>query len=261
MPSPFPGMDPYLEGSLWTTVHTSLTNEIVRQLAPKIRRKYVALPTEHFVVEEMEDVAIAMTSRSSDVAVVKTNGGTRGGAAAAVAQAPVRLTTIIPTAVPQVTIEIRDTANRQLVTAIEVLSPTNKRGEERREYLNKRRQILLSDAHLVEIDLLHEGRRVPMQQEWPAAPYFVIVGRAENRPFVEVRPIQLPEPLPGIPIPLLAGDADVPLDLQLALTTVYDTIGYDLAVDYSKPPEVQLPPEEAAWVRERLRAFRARSNP
>src|SRR5205823_2575020 len=70
-------------------------------------------------------------------------------------------------AVPHVTIEIRDAANRQLVTAIEVLSPTNKRGDGRSEYLAKRQRLLLSTAHLMEIDLLHQGQRVPMQQPLP----------------------------------------------------------------------------------------------
>jgi len=51
MPSPFPGMDPYLEGSLWTTVHFSLSAEIVRQLAPKLPPHYLLLPIERFVMD------------------------------------------------------------------------------------------------------------------------------------------------------------------------------------------------------------------
>jgi hypothetical protein len=50
MPNPFPGMDPYLEGPLWTTVQSSLIVEIARQLAPKLRSKYSVLPQERIIL-------------------------------------------------------------------------------------------------------------------------------------------------------------------------------------------------------------------
>ncbi len=208
MPSPFPGMDPYLEGSLWMSVHTQLAVEIARQLAPRLRPRYLALTMKSPI--------------------------------------PAR------NPIPHVTVEIRDTAHRQLVTAIEVLSPTNKRGDGRQEYLVKRQRILTSDAHLLEIDLLREGRRLPTLEPLPDMDYGVFLSRAEQRPAVGVWPIRLRSPLPQIPVPLLPGDADVLLDLQLAFTQVYDLIGYDLAVDYSGPPEVPLAPEDAAWAAQLL---------
>jgi hypothetical protein len=152
-----------------------------------------------------------------------------------------------------VTIEIRDTANRQLVTAIEVLSPTNKRGDGRQEYLAKRRRILLSTAHLLEIDLLRQGQRVPMQKPLPAAPYFIFLSRAEKRPLTEIWPISLKEPLPVVPIPLLPADADVVLDMQQVFTMTYELLGYDLALDYTKPPDIPLPKAEVAWAETLLR--------
>ncbi len=79
---------------------------------------------------------------------------------------------------------------------------------------------------------------MPMQQPLPDAPYFVVLSRAEERPISEVWPIQLDERLPLVPVPLLPDDADVSLDLQQALTNVYDLLGYDLAIDYSGPPEL-----------------------
>jgi hypothetical protein len=257
MPSPFPGMDPYLEGSLWMSIHTQLSVEIVRQLAPKLRPKYLALTTERFVYEEFDSVAIATASLYPDVGVSEAGVGTRGEAVA-VATAPIRLATVMPTAVPHVTVEIRDTANRQLVTAIEVLSPTNKRGDGYEEYLAKRRRILLSTAHLLEIDLLRSGKRLPMQTPLPEAAYFIFLSRAEQRPLTDVWPIQLSESLPAVPVPLLAGDGEVPLDLQLALANVYDLSGYDLAVDYTQPPEIRLNAAEAEWVETLLRAAQSR---
>jgi hypothetical protein len=158
----------------------------------------------------------------------------------------------MPEAIPHVSVEIRDTSQRQLATAIEILSPTNKRGEGRREYLTKRQRILLSDVHLMEIDLLRAGERVPMQQALPRQPYFVFLSRAEERPLTDVWPIALCEPLPSVPVPLLAGDADIWLDLQAAFTAAYDLPGYDLIVDYSQPPDVPLTPEEAVWAEAHL---------
>lgn len=129
-------------------------------------------------------------------------------------------------------------------------------GEGREEYLTKRQRILLSTANLVEIDLLRQGARVPMQKPLPPAAYYVLVCRTLRRPFTDVWPILVREPLPTVLLPLLPGDSDVPLDLQLALSTVYDVCGYDLLIDYSQPPEVPLPPEDTAWAAERVRAFR-----
>jgi hypothetical protein len=126
-------------------------------------------------------------------------------------------------------------AERRLVTCIEVLSPTNKRGPGREEYAAKRFQILSGDAHLVEIDLLRAGTRFPTAQPLPAAPYFVFVSRAGRRNEVEVWPIALQQPLPVVPIPLLPGDAAVPLDLQQALAVVCDVIGCDELIDRAPP--------------------------
>ena len=152
-----------------------------------------------------------------------------------------------------VTIEIRDVAQRELVTAIEVLSPTNKRGDGYREYLDKRQRLLHSNAHLIEVDLLRDGQRVPMQQPLPSAPYFIFLSRVERRPIVQVWPVQLTMPLPAIPVPLQAGDEDVTLDLQLALTTIYDALNYDLTIDYTHPPEPSLAGDAAIWARKLLR--------
>ena len=118
--------------------------------------------------------------------------------------------------------------------------------------------MLLSTAHLMEIDLLRGGQRVPMQQPLPDYPYFVFLSRAEKRPLTDVWPIRLSDPLPAVPVPLLPGDADVPLNLQEALASVYDTFHYALTIDYTRPPETpRLPPREAAWAEEWLRARRA----
>lgn len=254
MPSPFPGMDPYLEGELWTTLHSQLGAEIARQLAPKLRPKYLAFTTERQVLEEPDSVAITTASVYPDIGVIKIPGREAANVTASTAEPPLRLATVMPTPVPHVSVEIRDVKHRKLVTAIELLSPTNKRGKGRRQYLARRRRLLLSTAHLLEIDLLHQGQRVPMQAPLPSAPYFVLLSRFEDRPLSEVWPIRLDESLPTVPVPLRDGDPDVPLDLQQAFTSVYDVIGYDLAVDYTEEPPVAMPDDEARWADHCLRA-------
>lgn len=236
MPSPFPGMDPYLEGSFWSPLHHSLAEEILRQLAPRLRPRYVALPEERFVVEIQD----ARSHIYPDGGVTSSEVAEPGGH-----RLPLQLATVVPSPVPLVTVEIRSTDQRQLVTTIEIVSPTNKRGDGRREYLGKRQKVLRSSAHLVEIDLLRRGTRVPMEHPLPKAPYFVLVGRAGDRPMVDVWPVAFDQPLPTVPIPLRDGEPEIPLDLQEAFDRVYDLRGFDLLIDYTRPPEVGLDAIEA----------------
>ncbi len=255
MPSPFPGMDPYLEGPRWTGFHHVLCAEIARQLTPLLAPKYVARTVERFVMDMSDNIVITRSDTYPDVGVYDTGRGrTQQELATKLIKTPLQMVTVMPMRVPHVSIEIRDVADQTLVTAIEMLSPTNKRGEGYTEYLDKRGRILTSGTHLLEIDLLRIGQRVPMQQALPPAPYFIFLSRVERRPVVDVWPIQLQEPLPTVPVPLLTGDPDVLLDLQLALNSTYDAYRYDLSIDYARPPEVGLTGEDAAWANERLRA-------
>src|SRR5215213_9633069 len=171
-------MDPCLEGSRWMGVDSQLVAEIARQLAPKLRPRYVAFMTQRVVVAappevQRADVPATTGVRYPDVAVIDTGAAAgNGGSAATATAAPLRLATVIPEPIPHFTVEIRDTAEQRLVTAIEVLSPTNKRGDGRSEYLRKRRRLLRSQAHLLEIDLVRVGRRYPVARELPPVPYF-----------------------------------------------------------------------------------------
>jgi hypothetical protein len=249
-------MDPYLEGPLWTTFHFSYAAELVRLLAPRLRPRYLVLPVERMVLEETSDIAVMTSSIYPDVGGVEAQLSLPAHTDVAVIEAPLQLATVMPQSVPHVSIEIRDVAQRQLVTAIEILSPTNKRGEGRSEYLLKRRRLLLSSAHLLELDLLREGQRVPMQQPLPAAPYFVMLSRVDRRPLLDIWPVSIQQPLPRVPVPLLAGDGDLTLDLQAAFTAAYDLLGYDVAIDYRQPPQPPLSGSLKRWADERLREER-----
>lgn len=253
MPSPFPGMDPYLEGSEWPSVHSNLIEEMARQLAPQLLPRYVVRSVRRFVMDVPMDLSIMPQTAVPDIGVLSTRepAPVYSGERLAVSP-PLQIPTVIPEKVPITSLEIRDVAERELITAIELLSPANKRGEGYREYNEKRGRILQSQAHLLEIDLLRKGRRPPMQRPLPEMPYFVFLSRVEKRPITDVWPIQLNEPLPTIPVPLMPEDDDVTIDLQAALATIYDMFGYGYLIDYTRPPEIPLEGETAVWANERL---------
>lgn len=250
MANPFPGMDPYLEETIWQSVHANLATDIARYLAPKLQPKYVALTTERVVLagpEELDDqVRLPDIGVFSDVP--------RNTGRAAVAHPPLLARAIDVEAAPQFAVEIRDQRNRRLVTAIEILSRTNKLGSGRIEYAGKRRELLSGETHLVEIDLLRAGRRFPVDRKLPASPYFAFISRVQGRPNVEIWPMSLREPLTAIPIPLDPGDSDVPLDLQLVLNRLHEEMNYELSVDYSNAPGGTMSAEDLAWIDQRLKA-------
>lgn len=254
MPNPFPGMDPYLEGPLWPTVHNNLVEEIARQLAPKLRPKYLALTSERVVVSLPDELELGQRQiRIPDVGIFYKS-GSAGTALGTELSAPLVLEALVPEEIRQTFVEIRDVADRKLVTCIEVLSLTNKRGDGLSEFKQKRQEILAGPTHYLEIDLLRTGERFPVASVLPFLPYFVFLSRAGRRPRIEVWPIAFEQPLPTIAVPLLKSDGDISLDLQLAMQSIYELFGYDQAVDHSQPPMVPLSAEQQAWADRLLQA-------
>jgi uncharacterized protein DUF4058 len=257
MSNPFPGMDPYLEGPLWNVVHRNLIDELARQLMTKLPDRYLALTEERVVLATLDPIEWTERQvRYPDVGVyhdtVETlDEGT--AAASATTTAPLVLEAVMPESLTQPFIEIRDGVSRELVASIEVLSPTNKRGDGLAKYQERRRELLAGPAHFIEIDLLRIGERFPVTTPLPSVPYFVFLSRANRRPRVETWPIALDQPLPTIPIPLLTGDSDILLDIQLAFQTIYRLFKYHRAADHSGAPRAPLSPEQATWAEERLR--------
>ncbi|NJN96142.1 MAG: DUF4058 family protein [Anaerolineales bacterium] len=258
MPSPFPGMDPYLEGYLWPDVHHRLATQISRQLAPQIQPNYVA----RLEISVIEDAAFTaeVGVMYPDVEVLKIKQASpppptsTGGAAVLEAEAILTAPLTIP--LPQVrlvSVEIRDVAQNQLVTSIEILSPVNKREPHLSQYRLKRLRLHEAGVHLLEIDLLRRGSRPWMHPRIPETPYLALLTRAEI-PAVEVWPIRWQDNLPVLPVPLRHPDKDVLLDLAAALTAVYDEAYYHLSVDYSQePPPPPLAEGETAWLREQIK--------
>jgi hypothetical protein len=159
-------------------------------------------------------------------------------------------------------IEIHRVQDGVLVTAIEILSPVNKRpGHEAfNKYRLKRRDLLRAGVHLLEIDLLRGGTRPPLVTPLPEAPYFVFLNRMERYPNVEIWPISFQDPIPILPVPLMAPDADVPIDLNQAIQIIYTEAVYDLRIDYEQPPPLPaLSSEETTWLEAHLQSTGVRS--
>ena len=256
MPSPFPGMDPYIEHpEVWSDFHGGLAGEIRATLNATIQPRYVARMTP-YVTYEVIKVAQSHAIRP-DVGVWQPQPPIEQAEGVATVVMPAPAESLVPLEVPLrlYSVEIRAAGDMLLVTAIEILSPVNKRAghEAHVDYLRKRRELLRSQAHFMEIDLLRGGKRPPLERPVPAAPYYVTLSRVERRPTVEVWPIQLADKLPVLPVPLLEPDPDVALDLGAVVGRVYERGGYAVLIDYQQPPPPPpLSETEARWLDEHL---------
>jgi len=144
-------------------------------------------------------------------------------------------------------IEIRRLPDERLVTAIEVLSPTNKGSSGLTEYLNKRHRLRTQGVNLVEIDLLIAGRRLPMAKPLPPGHFFTIISRASKSEIGDVYAWSIQRPLPKIPIPLEDPDPDVFLDLAEVFALVYQRGRYARLIHYDRPLDLPLHPQDKEW--------------
>jgi hypothetical protein len=243
-------MDPYLEHrGLWEEVHTGLIAEIQQFLAPLVRPRYrVAVERRAYLAVLSPDDLVG----KPDVLVVSS---AREPVRAAPARTP-------ETVAPQVVelpmaeevieryLEIREVTTGDVITVIEILSHSNKSSRRGREqYERKRLTILASLTHLVEIDLLRAGDPMPMRVtgNGHVSDYRIVVSRSQHRPRADVYLFNVRDPIPEIPIPLHPGEEEPVLALHQIVHTLYDQAGYDLAVDYQRPPVPALTGEEAVW--------------
>ncbi len=262
MPSPFPGMDPYLEGPAYFPIlHGNLIFVLQEALLPILPEPYDAASNERIWIEHGDKSVVP----DVDVTIPRRRPRkTRNGAiATAVADAPTGRPVVIR--VPGV--ELRETflevfvqrgGRLRLVTHIEVLGPTNKsKGHDNRKaYREKQRKCLESKVHLVEIDLLRWGTHttaVPeseLRSEVPRFDYHVCIRRFDLPDEYTVFPILIEERLPTIPISLLPEDGHVSVDLQAVFDRCYDVGPYRKRIDYRREkPEIPLDRRSAAWAK------------
>jgi hypothetical protein len=253
--SPFPGMDPYLEGPLWSGFHfraiSKALDALDNQLAP---RGYFVTPGERMWVTRSDrgvypDIGVSRLRRPS----------ARRGADLAVLEADEPYF-IEPqeTEVREPFIEILSAEGERLVTGIELVSPSNKLDSEGRElYQKKHQETRSAGVHLVEIDLTRRGTHVldvpeMMLGQLPRWDYLVNIGRRSSDRY-EVYPVRIRARLPSIRIPLQEGDEDAVLDLQSVFDQAYRSGLYLERIDYRKDPPHPLADDDSAWARQLLK--------
>ncbi len=252
MPSPFPGMDPYLEDPLrWGGVHHGLTQAVMAALNRVLPDGFVA-EVELFVWsgERPEDEA-TFPHRKPDVFVPRVPRKGRADVAGGLAVAPPTTLTRMPGRHTRRNrrVEIQTAGGAEVVTVIELLSPANKRtGEDRTAYLTKRGEFFASQANFVEIDLLRDGDRMPMGNPHPPpADYYVFVSPADRRTESQVWAWNVSDPIPVFPVPLRRKVPPVPLDLRACLERVYDEGRYVDKLNYRADPVPPLRTGDADW--------------
>ncbi len=254
MKSPFPGMDPFIECQEWEDFHSRFNNLLADTLTPSIEPDYFVRVERRVYVESHGTGATNV--RQTDVAIVDRQPGLASGRESVGSPSLVAVECLLP--MPEERREtyllIRQRSSQRVVTVIELLSPTNKRSgaDGRVEYLKKRSELLSSEAHLVEIDLLRGGKDLPVIGQLPPGDYHVCLSRAQRRPRAEVYAWPWRQPLPTIPIPLKLGDADTLLDLQQTFSEVYTRARYDLSIDYHLPLMPALIESDQAWLNKLL---------
>jgi hypothetical protein len=254
MPSPFPGMDPYLENpSIWMDFHESFITYCRDALNERLPDAYETRIEERINLVELP--AERVRSFRADIAVSAASDSHGPGAAGSSHANGGNVATIEPVTIPLVFYEVLSESKvhvlhrdeQRLVTVIELLSPTNKSGEGFHLYKSKRNAIVCSRVNLVEIDLLLGGQRVELQDPLPAGDYFAFVARGNRRPDCDVFGWSVRSPLPSLPIPLLSPDPDLQLDLQELFATTYDRGRYRRSLRYADSPVVPLAKEDLDW--------------
>lgn len=264
MPSPFPGVDPYIEaGADWLSFHNDFIGRCADALNQDLPAGYVASPTSQ--IRLVSPSELDWQDREPDVAVTRSAAEPAAPAPSTPSTTSVTSTASAATALqPQVVdlperhveldewrVEIRRLPDRDLVTAIELLSPTNNRGAGRAEYETKRIELVRRGVNLVELDLLVGGRGPEMAGPMPPGDYYALVCRADRRPKCDVYAWGVRSPLPtALPVPLRPGDGETPLDLAAVFARTYDRGRYDQLVRYDAPPPAGLSDADRAWAAE-----------
>jgi hypothetical protein len=251
-------MDPYLEQEgIWHQIHTGLIVGIQYFLAPLLQPNY------KIIIEQLTYVSLSptngglslmpITAGQPDNLIISPKTYVPATSLSPTRTATLKpISTTLPTAEAKVHryLEIRDQAN-EVITVIEIISPINKRGQGREQYLHKRQNILATLTHLIEIDLLRRGKPLPVGA--PAAnDYRIIVSRSPQRPAADLYLFSIREPIPDTPVPLREGDAEPLLKLNSILHQVYEAGYYANLVDYTNAPPPAFSEEDRQWVEQLL---------
>lgn len=256
MPSPFPGMNPYLEHpEVWPGVHHFLIIEIARFLSPQLRPKYrVAVEVRMYETTGENSLLVGIPDLVVKRSSTATNSELTNVAVATPTTQPRRVIVPVPEIIKEGYLEIREVGTESVITTIEILSPTNKRtGKGRQIYQNKRLQVLGSQTHLIEIDLLRKGESMPFFGNHVESQYRILVSRGDCRPNADLYAFNVQDIIPSFPLPLRLGDIEPVMNLQALLSEIYEIAAYDLVMDYNQESVPPLLESDAVWADALLR--------
>ncbi|MEG5015816.1 MULTISPECIES: DUF4058 family protein [unclassified Microcoleus] len=256
MPSPFPGMDPYLEHpDFWPGIHNLLISEIARFLSPQLRPKYrVAVEMRMYETSGESSVSVGIPDITVQPLANASSPSMPNMAVLLPPTQPVTVTIPVPEIIKEAYLEIKQVETREVITAIEILSPTNKRsGKGRQMYEEKRQQILSTRTHLIEIDLLRNGEPMPIVGNNIESHYRILVCRGNRRPRGDLYAFNIQNVIPSFPLPLLSEDPEPVVDLEMLFNGIYDIAGYDMEIDYNRQSVPPLSETDAAWADALLR--------
>lgn len=255
MPSPFPGMDPYLEHpDRWSDFHLTIIVAMRADLNAKLPRGLRVSADRHVWVEDAGTGK--RMGREPDAFVVPTSRDRRDSASSAAAvAAPLTVTLPRTEHKGRPYLRIVDKEDRRLVTAIEFLSPANKkRGKDRDAYLTKREEYQAARINLVEFNLLRTGAIPPFSEDVEPSDYYVMAARASNLPQADFWPFSIRDPFPEFPIPLREREA-IAFSLGPCFDRAFAEARYDDEINYRRPPVPRLKEPDASWARERIKTY------
>lgn len=255
MSSPFPGMDPYLEWSVfWASFHSRLIVALSDAIAPQILPKYyIEIETRTYRDETESELLVGIPDLvildSTEFQALPETEGVDTSRVATQSR-PQLVELPMGLELKERYLEVRELGTDAVVTVIELLSPKNKRaGTGRLAYEEKRQRVLASPAHLIELDLLRAHAPLPLRGSSLNWDYRILISRSEQRPTAELYGFDLEEPIPTFPLPLNPGDAEPWVDLQSICAGVYTRAGYDYRIDYRQPlPPPKLSHDKQQWV-------------
>ena len=227
MPSPFPGMDPYLEDDkLWASFHNQLAHSLYQMLLPGLMDRYRArISQRQYVTEQALFTSVVREEHTEQF------------------------------------IEIRQRTDGRMVTLVDIVSPANKTSDVgRRVFLEKRRDARANRSNIVQVELVLPGQ--PLLDyahegvvDWD---YGVTVTRCNKPDHFEIYTATLQKRLPRFRLPLASDDRDTVVDLQAAFIRSFDQGDFASQIDYGKDPSLRLTDEQRTWIDERLREQKVR---
>ncbi|MEC4816851.1 MAG: DUF4058 family protein [Scytonema sp. PMC 1069.18] len=266
MPSPFPGMDPYLEQPIfWSSFHSRLIVAIADFIEPQLSPQYyIEVETRTYESDESEDdvlIGIPDAIVFSGQFNTTTSEQLSDESSLATQSRPERVSVPMPLEIKERYLEVREIGTDEVITIIELLSPKNKRaGDGRTAYEKKRRAILASATHLVEVDLLRGGKPMAILGVKSPSAYRILVSRSHQRPMADLYNVTLLQELPSFPIPLKLDEEEPLVHLQKVFNGVYERARYATRIDYNQPiPPPKLSQANQQWVEELLAPIRGKN--